>query len=205
MFSYGKHQRTEGIFKSFEEIDQELIFSNRLNATVKGYTHLWKNFETLKGKGSCSKLKYNFKTDKVTLAPSQCSSRGYYLCESNDHPLKAYKIPPDNLMSMDITKFGNHPVNSITACSAYCAPELFFVLDTMCGCFPSFDATSFVEIQECFVTVPCPGNILEVCGCIEEDSSSSSLVFPIVQGYQNPIQGKKKLHFSYEITSDSKL
>ena len=116
------------------------------------------------------------------------------LCEADEAPLLAYKVDLTTLLAaVTVTKFQNHPLNSVSACSAYCAPSLFIVYNTVCACINSFDSTSHSVINECVQTLPCPGNVLQICGCTEAFDSKSIIqpvFYPVIQGFQNSPPGR---------------
>ncbi len=164
--------------------------NGRLDPASKASTPLWTVTDKteIRDSGSCNKVMFDYTTHTTSIIPASCISDGYELCEASDNPLIAYNMTLTDLKTLAASKFENHPINSVSACSAYCAPSLFYVLDTICSCITSFDASQYEEIAECSHAIPCPGNVLQVCGCIVK--SSLTTIYPIVQGFVNPSQGK---------------
>ena len=114
----------------------------------------------------------------VGVKNGSCIDQHYFLCEQIPEVQRPVAIKKEfhQLMKEETTKkFYNHTTNSLSACAAFCGVSKVAFRGTDCACIEYSD-DSIEKIQECHQILPCPGNILQPCGCKLDDD----LIYPIV-------------------------
>ena len=108
-----------------------------------------------------------------------CIAQHYFLCEQLQgvpKPVGIKKELKELIKEGMVKKLYNHTTNSLSACSAYCGKNKMVFRGSDCVCFDDFEAKEDEMLDECHQTLPCPGNILQPCGCKLENES---IMYPI--------------------------
>ena len=108
-----------------------------------------------------------------------CIEQHFFLCEQVPGiplPVGIKKEFKELIQEDMIKKLYNHTTNSLSACVTFCGKSKMIFRGTECACFDNIDAKEDEMLDECHQTLPCPGNILQPCGCKLENES---LIYPI--------------------------
>ena len=107
-----------------------------------------------------------------------CINQNYFLCEQIPKAPKPFGIKidfEDLIKEVTILKMYNHTTNSLSACMAYCGMSQVVFRGTDCACIEDLDDKN-ERLGECEHILPCPGNILQSCGCKVKNDDK---VYPI--------------------------
>ena len=128
-------------------------------------------------KGSC--IVASIKNDEVVISREFCQSHNLFLCER----IQGFPIPKtisqsidDVIKTAEVNKGYKHTANSMSACAVYCGNGKIVFNATTCACLDN-ESSSHDELNgECEIIIPCPGNVLQACGC---KVSGIKTIFPI--------------------------
>ena len=125
-------------------------------------------------------------TNRVQIERDSCIGQNYFFCEKEPNSVIPVGLKKDfqtMLQDGPIEGFYSHTTNSISSCSLYCGQTSAVTKGSECACIDNI-GNNIKVLEVCEHLVPCPGNLLQPCGCkIENDDK----IYPIAMMTQSSV------------------
>ena len=117
-------------------------------------------------------------TNEIQIERDFCIRQNFFFCEKEPNSVIPVGLKKDFhklLQDETLESFYSHTTNSLSACSLFCGQASAITKGSECTCIQNI-GNDVEVLEECEHLVPCPGNLLQPCGCKVEDDDK---IYPI--------------------------